>query len=138
MFGFIKNIIAGILSFLTGLFGGKKSNGYYLELKEDNTEVKKPAPKSSNGTKPAPAAPAPAAKQESPKPVATTANGKNGKSAPAPAPEPEKVPVAKATTPAGLTFAPQYLTPASSNGRRRPGANMRSFLDMASQVKTPN
>ena len=36
------------------------------------------------------------------------------------------------------TFAPKYLNPAaSSNGRRRPGPNMNSFLDMARQVKTP-
>lgn len=36
------------------------------------------------------------------------------------------------------TFAPKYLAPsASSNGRRRPGPNMNTFLDMARQVKTP-
>ncbi|MUL37727.1 hypothetical protein [Gloeocapsopsis dulcis] len=36
------------------------------------------------------------------------------------------------------TFAPKYLNPTvSSNGRRRPGPNMNSFLDMARQVKTP-
>jgi len=36
------------------------------------------------------------------------------------------------------TFAPKYLNPAnSSNSRRRPGANMTNFLDMASQVKSP-
>ncbi len=35
------------------------------------------------------------------------------------------------------TFAPKYLAPnGSSNGRRRPGANMSSFLDMARQMKT--
>lgn len=34
------------------------------------------------------------------------------------------------------TFAPKYLNPvASSNSRRRPGANMSNFLDMANQVK---
>jgi hypothetical protein len=36
------------------------------------------------------------------------------------------------------TFAPEYLTPTNSNGRRRPGANMTSFLDMAREVKAPN
>jgi hypothetical protein len=36
------------------------------------------------------------------------------------------------------TFAPDYLLPTNSNGRRRPGANMNSFLDMARQVKTPS
>ena len=34
------------------------------------------------------------------------------------------------------TFAPKYLNPAnSSTSRRRPGANMTNFLDMANQVK---
>lgn len=34
------------------------------------------------------------------------------------------------------TFAPKYLNPATaSSNRRRPGANMSSFLDMANQVK---
>ncbi|MEH1888034.1 MAG: hypothetical protein V7K92_00770 [Nostoc sp.] len=37
------------------------------------------------------------------------------------------------------TFAPKYLAPSasSSNGRRRPGANMSAYLDMARQVKKP-
>lgn len=38
---------------------------------------------------------------------------------------------------ADSTFAPNYLMPSASNTRRRPGANMSSFLDMARQVKTP-
>jgi len=39
--------------------------------------------------------------------------------------------------PTVTTFAPKYLAPnGSSTGRRRPGANMSSFLDMARQVKT--
>nr|MBA2747139.1 hypothetical protein [Tatlockia sp.] len=34
------------------------------------------------------------------------------------------------------TFAPKYLNPVnSSTSRRRPGANMTNFLDMANQVK---
>ncbi|BAT55017.1 hypothetical protein NOS3756_39940 [Nostoc sp. NIES-3756] len=159
MFGFIKNLFAGILSFLTGLIGGKKSGGYYLELKEDTTEEKAPAPSpkaapaapaASNGTKAAVKAEVPPATEKSPVPtpakveaskpakVEASKNGKNGKAAPKPA-EPEKAPVAKTTTPTETTFAPKYLAPSASgsNGRRRPGANMTSFLDMASQVKTP-
>ncbi|MBD2346938.1 hypothetical protein [Anabaena subtropica] len=151
MFGFIKKLIAGILSFLTGLIGGKKSGGYYLELKEDTTEEKAVAPTapttptSSNGTKAAVKAEVPTATEKSPVPTpAKTAkleaskNGKNGKAASAPA-EPVKAPVAKTTTPAETTFAPKYLAPSGSgaNGRRRPGANMSTYLDMASQVKTP-
>ncbi|MBD2486877.1 hypothetical protein [Aulosira sp. FACHB-615] len=143
MFGFIKNLIAGILGFFTGLLGGKKKNGgYYLQLDESGAEVK-PAPKpaespkpaaTSNGTK-ATAAPEPAKK---PAAKAVKAS-QNGKAAPA---EPEKAPataVAAKKEPAITTFAPQYLgTSGAANGRRRPGANMSSFLDMASQVKTPN
>ncbi len=34
-------------------------------------------------------------------------------------------------------FAPKYLIPKNDGMRRRPGANMNSFLDMASKVKAP-
>ncbi|WP_343217859.1 hypothetical protein [Halotia branconii] len=42
--------------------------------------------------------------------------------------------------PKETTFAPKYLAPSAtnSNGRRRPGANMSAYLDMARQVKTPS
>ncbi|MEH2250754.1 hypothetical protein [Nostoc sp.] len=42
--------------------------------------------------------------------------------------------------PTETTFAPKYLAPSttSSNGRRRPGANMSAYLDMARQVKKPS
>ncbi|WP_445636072.1 YtxH domain-containing protein [Nostoc sp. DSM 114161] len=41
--------------------------------------------------------------------------------------------------PTETTFAPKYLAPSAngSNGRRRPGANMNSYLELARQVKTP-
>jgi hypothetical protein len=41
--------------------------------------------------------------------------------------------------PTETTFAPKYLAPSatSSNGRRRPGANMSAYLEMARQIKTP-
>ncbi|MBR8835711.1 MAG: hypothetical protein DSM106950_17265 [Stigonema ocellatum SAG 48.90 = DSM 106950] len=160
MIGFIKNLISGIVNFFSGLFGGKKSS-FYLELKEDaeaaldeaksaasnakkavetaasntkkaaetaasNTKkavesVKETAPAASNGKKTAPA------KVE----LVQTAKGVKA--------EPAKK--AKASTPEQpqeTTFAPKYLIPTNSNGtRRRPGANMSSFLDMARQVKTP-
>ncbi|MBU7585447.1 MAG: hypothetical protein KAF91_21580 [Nostoc sp. TH1S01] len=150
MFGFIKNLIAGILGFFTGLLGGKKKNGgYYLQLDESGAEVKPaPAPQpaeapkpaaTSNGTKATAEAPEPAKK---PAPAAKAVKAKasqNGKAAPT---EPAKAPataVAAKKEPAITTFAPKYLAPSgASNGRRRPGANMSSFLDMASQVKTPN
>lgn len=41
--------------------------------------------------------------------------------------------------PTETTFAPKYLAPSttSTNGRRRPGANMSAYLDMARQIRTP-
>ncbi|AFZ60906.1 hypothetical protein H6G54_22760 [Anabaena cylindrica FACHB-243] len=120
MFGFIKNLIAGILGFITGLFA-KKDNGYYLQLNEEATEAKPVATKAK-----AEPAKATAAKPEA---VATKAKAEPAK-APAVKPEPAKVPDE-------TTFAPKYLVPSSSNGRRRPGANMNTYLDMARQVKTP-
>lgn len=150
MFGFIKNFFGGILGFFGGIFSfGKskkqdksnalktrKGDGYFLELDESQ------APKTDNGSKPA------------------AAKAVKAESAPAPKPEPAKTPAAvataapakvesaKAAAPAATangkselqpepTFAPKYLVSVSNtNGRRRPGANMNSFLDMARQVKT--
>ncbi|MER3435056.1 MAG: hypothetical protein C4288_16970 [Leptolyngbya sp. ERB_1_1] len=37
-----------------------------------------------------------------------------------------------------VSFASEYLVPKPTNSRRRPGANMGAFLDMAKTVKTPN
>ncbi|NDJ17569.1 hypothetical protein GS601_09745 [Myxacorys almedinensis A] len=34
-----------------------------------------------------------------------------------------------------VSFATEYLTPKSTSARRRPGANMRSFIEMAKTVK---
>ncbi|MBE9008046.1 hypothetical protein IQ259_24035 [Fortiea sp. LEGE XX443] len=152
MFGFIKKLITGILGFITGLLPGKKKDGgYYLQLDEsaaEPTPAQKPAAKpaaTSNGTKATAKAPEPELKAapvaepaKKPAPAAKASN--NGKVAPT---EPAKAPAAAVATkkePIETTFAPKYLAPSAStsNGRRRPGANMSSFLDMANQVKTPN
>jgi hypothetical protein len=122
MFGFIKNLIGGILGFITGLFG--KKDGYYLELKEEVGE-----------TKPAVATPAPVAKAAPAKVAAVKETAKPAKATKATTTtttEPAKPAAVKETT-----FAPQYLVPSSSNTRRRPGANMNTYLDMARQVKVP-
>lgn len=113
MFGFIKNLIGGILGFIGGLFG--KKDEYYLELKEEVGE-----------TTPA-AAPAAAVKTEPAQ-------------APTPKAEPAQAAKAEPAKPAVATetnFATKYLMGQSFGGRRRPGANMSSFLDMAGQVKVP-
>jgi hypothetical protein len=142
MFGFLKKLITGILGFITGLLPGKKGNGYYLEL-DESAEQKAPAAKpvspepTVNGTKPAPVV----EKTVTATKVAPAANGK------VPQAEPAKAPAATSNgtkTPAAATqeettFAPKYLVPSASNSeRRRPGANMNSFLDMARQMKPSN
>ncbi len=177
MFDFIKNLFSGILSFLTGLLGGKKSqkdqpsikaatpkpsikaatpkprksNSYFMEL--DETDEKKPveAKQQANGAAAktqAPLAPAQPAKPESaktPEPareaqpvkIELVQTAKGVKAEPA---KPAKALAASANgqNPTETTFAPKYLAPStSSNGRRRPGPNMNSFLDMARQVRNP-
>jgi len=150
MFGFIKNLMAGILSFITGLLPGKKKdNGYFLELDDAKSikpleTVKEAAKEVASNTQKAVETVATEAKKavetvvsDSKKEVETVpsiaAASSNGKKATAPAAS--KV----AKIPAETTFAPQYLAPSatSSNGRRRPGANMTSFLEMARSLKTP-
>jgi DNA polymerase III gamma/tau subunit len=198
MIGVIKKLFSGILSFLFGLFGGKKSEGklpanntksrkskgYFLELDESeeqspangsnpakavaaktsqvvaaaSAKAEKTAAKTSQvvgaltpdkaektepakTSQPAAAAPAKAEKTEAannnqPAPkveLVQTAEGVKAEPS-----KPAKAPAAstngQATT--ETTFAPKYLNPAnSSNGRRRPGPNMNTFLDMARQVK---
>lgn len=158
---FIKNLIAGIVGFITGLFA-KKNDGYFLQLKEEATEavasatakvksatvesVKAAAAKVESATvEPVKAA---AAKVESAKvavakaepakvAVAKAKSAKETAKAKTTKVEPVKVEPVKPPVPTETTFAPKYLIPSSSNGRRRPGANMSSYLDMARQVKTP-
>ena len=188
----IKKLLSGILSFLIGLVGGKKSQeqlpannnkgrkskGYFLELNEseetkpDNGNqpakaeaAKKPEPATANkpakaeaAKKPEPATNKPAKAEAAKKPEPATNKPAKAEAAKktkaseekqaakvelvqtaeglkAQPTKPVKAPAATAET----TFAPKYLAPssASSNGRRRPGANMSNFLDMARQVKTP-
>lgn len=133
MFGFIKNLIGGILGFITGLFR-KKDNSYYLELKEEATETK-PAPVKPVAATVTTSAPAATEKPAKAKP-AKAKSAKATKTEPAKTPAPKAEP-AKPAVPTETTFAPKYLVPTASNVRRRPGANMNVFLDMASQVKTP-
>ncbi|KST62955.1 hypothetical protein [Mastigocoleus testarum] len=155
-----------ILDLVTGILPGKnKDNGYYLELKED--EVKSPAtskvaksqPESSNGVAPV--------KPTAETSVAPDTSASNGNTAEKKEAEPkskkvsikerrkaekakksqsENSPQTTSTAPARTVkpqepvetnFSTKYLMPNSTNGRRRPGANMNSFLEMARTVKTP-
>jgi hypothetical protein len=124
MFGFIKKLIGGIFGFLGGIFSKKED--YYLELKEETGQ--ETAKTESLEFKVTPTEPEPiqATKEPTFNPDQATISK---------TPTPKKEPVkAEATE---TTFAPKYLIPKSSNGRRRPGANMSSFLDMAGKVKVP-
>lgn len=138
----------------------KKGGGYYMELDEAQVAAQKgngskatPAPKTESAPKAAPvAAKAEAAKAEpakaepakvepakvavAPKPEPAKVEAAKAQPAPAPKAAPAKPAVSTASTNGKSTFAPDYLLSlASTNGRRRPGANMNSFLDMARQVK---
>lgn len=158
MFGFIKNLFGGIMAFFGGIFGGSKkskadeavapkakkgSNGFYMELSDakpaepaKSKPVAQAAPVQADAPKPeaVPAAAAPAPKAQS---------AKKAKSEPKPEPAKEPAPVAantngkvKSQPKPVVNFATDYLiSTASSNGRRRPGANMSSFLEMARQMK---
>jgi hypothetical protein len=177
MFGFIKNLISGIMKFITGLFPfKKKSNGYYLELKEDADTVAtekvaqtakaavdkvaqtaKAAAEKITATTEADADKAIENGKQSTQSVAAMQEAKNGTKAPARPAEVEMVQTASGVRvepksekesakaakiikeqPKETTFAPKYLlVPNTANGRRRPGANMNSYLEMARQVKTP-
>ncbi len=135
------NFIKGIFSAIFGIFGGKKegaakakkSKGYFLEL-DDAKGVEAPAQPAAAAATPAPAT----ASQASPRQEkrAALANAAQAQAAPAPAPAaPAPAPAPKKPVPTEVNFATKYLVPANTGGRRRPGANMTSYLSMARQVK---
>lgn len=153
IFSFIKNLFNGIFAFLGGLLGQKqtpaladgeaapkvkknRNSGYFLELDEARSV---PTPEPAKAKKPEPAAPAAVG------PTTVAAATPAPAAAPTPVLTPAPVETSKpAANPLNLpqptvTFAPTYLNQTSSrNGRRRPGANMTYFLDMARKVKTSN
>ncbi|MGB3637958.1 MAG: hypothetical protein WBA39_10350 [Rivularia sp. (in: cyanobacteria)] len=155
------------MKFISGLFGGSKNNGnFFLELKDEPDEPmpkadSKPVEASNNGKKPADTK----LKSEDTvkvkdngnkvKEVASdkveevdidmvqTAKGVEAKAVPVEKKEAQKKAAKKAVTTdkpednKETLFAPKYLIPKNDGMRRRPGANMNSFLDMASKVKAP-
>lgn len=156
----ILDLVAGIIPGMN-----KGNGGYYLELKEDGENSSESSkPKSSNGAKPAkPAKPAETlaekgvvqdtpvsngktAQKEETKPKSKKVSIKERKKAEkAKKSESASSPKAVSTKPAKsvkpqepqeTNFATKYLMPNSTKARRRPGANMNSFLEMARTVKT--
>ena len=144
------------MKFISGILGGNKKNGdFFLELKEQPDEPmpnanSAPVAASNNGAKAAVApvetvkveeAPANEIKETKKKSIKSKKKAKakadvveekaEEKAAPAPAENKVK------EEPKEVNFATKYLIPKNDNMRRRPGANMNSFLDMASKVKTP-
>lgn len=165
LFNLIKNLFSGIFSFLGGLLGGKKSAnklesapktrksaGYFLEW--DGASGTDSSTQPVQEESPVPAAvvekAAPVNSESASKPVEKKSSkrseqlaaAKNGASSDAPiAPVTQEAqPALVASTPSESTsaeFATKYLVPTSNGSRRRPGANMNSYLDMARNIKTP-
>ncbi|MEL6459495.1 MAG: hypothetical protein AAFQ91_14720 [Cyanobacteria bacterium J06621_15] len=147
--------------------GKKDGNGnFFLELKDEPDEPmpktdSKPVEASSNGKKPAATATTqkdtvkvknaddkvtevPANQvQKVDVEMVQTAEGVKAEAVPVEKKEAQKKAAKEAVTTdkpednKETLFAPKYLIPKNDNMRRRPGANMGSFLDMASKVKTP-
>jgi hypothetical protein len=156
---FLKNIVSGLFSFLGGLVGSKKpqeaiaeaapkprkarNSGYFLELDDAKGVGSAATPAQASKQEPAKAEPAKAepVKAEPAKAAVKSKQIKTPVTAePKPAPKPAAANAAlNLPQPTVTTFAPKYLASnGSSNGRRRPGANMSSFLDMARQIKPAN
>jgi outer membrane biosynthesis protein TonB len=132
------------MAFLKNLLGGKKDN---FQVQFDDS----PKPETKPVATAAPEAPAPAPVAEAPAPAKKTktktfrkakqqAAKPEAPSAPAPAPAPAPKPVAKAKPAQPVVeggFATQYMNTGVGEtlSRRRPGANMKGFLEMARKAK---
>jgi hypothetical protein len=154
------NFIKGLFSAIFGIFGGKKKaegaiqpaakkggSGFYLELDEAKGEApaKSAAPAATANGATAEAKPVEAASAKSSRKEKLAALAEGSKPATASTPAPAKAPTATttvATAPKPVekfepetAFASKYLVTNGSNGRRRPGANMSPYLDMARKMK---
>jgi predicted lipid-binding transport protein (Tim44 family) len=154
----IKSIFGGILSFIGGLLGSKKpalasdnapktrkSAGYFLELDEAASApvTRQPDTQKASETQNSAAPVAVAEKPEVTSAPAEQASKKaelavtNGASTAATAVQTAPV-VVVPKEPQSAEFATKYLVPTSNGSRRRPGANMNSYLDMARNMKAGN
>jgi hypothetical protein len=161
LINFIKSLFSGIFGFFGGLLGGKKktealsgseakpaakkgNSGFYLELDDSKggaaAQASSPAPAQTVNGATAEAQPAKSSRKEK---LAALAEGKQPAAAiPAPAKAPTAKPAAAtAPAPKPATFEPEtefatkYLVTNGNNSRRRPGANMSPYLDMARKIK---
>jgi hypothetical protein len=161
MFRLFQNLIRGTLGLLGGILNGvlgvvglkPKKTEYFMEYKGDQGSESNSGQQQS-GIQPSPSPanlPSPSVETQStnaekgstrktkarraePKPEVPVAVGvAETVMVPTPAPQTLNLPTSS------VTFAPTYLNPAANNNgdRRRPGANMGSFLNMARQAKRP-
>lgn len=163
LINFIKSLFSGIFGFFGGLLGGKKksaatagseakptakkgNSGFFLELDEakDGAAAKASSPavaqttpaQTTNGAT-AETTPAKSSRKEK---LAALAQGNQPAATSAPAKAPAATPAAPAPKPAVVfepetAFATKYLVTNGNNSRRRPGANMSPYLDMARKIK---
>ncbi len=139
---------------------GKKNDGFYMQADESKApasvekvavapkatapaaekKVEKVADEAPVETKAAPVAEkAETAAEESPKATKTSIKDKKkakGEKKANPTVELVAIETVAASEPAITNFATDYLIkPSSNSNRRRPGANMKQFMDMARQVE---
>jgi hypothetical protein len=156
LFNLIKNLFSGVVSFVGGIFSKKpqelsaagqpqprkRSSGYFLEYEDANssgTASDKTTTEATQTAKPiAKADPKPTATKSQPAAKVEPATAVQAETLVATKSKTEPQPIANALNlpqPTVTTFAPNYLTPTNSNRRRRPGANMAAYMDMARQVR---
>jgi len=126
-------------------FFGKKNEGFYLQLEDDTNSPKPPAQAKSQPPateKVAKGSVEPVAPTTPPAQSTAKSDVKVDKEAAKVTKKAEqpKAPVVAPAAPAPVitNFATDYLIkPSSTSTRRRPGANMNMFLNMARQAKKP-
>ncbi len=150
----IKSLFSGIFGFIGGLLGGKKADpalnqkkgnsGFYLEMADSAAPAPNSVPMTVSAEAAAKAA-SPAvngAKSSRKEKLAALAKVSESGKAQATAPDSTAVPqpvaaavATKAPEPEERNFATRYLLTSNNGTRRRPGANMSSYLDMARKMK---
>ncbi|OAB58477.1 hypothetical protein AY600_02970 [Phormidium willei BDU 130791] len=125
-----------------------KKTSYFLEIDDkpgqDNGKASETSPKPAQTAK-VEDKPSPQAKAEAPQAETAPKKAAKAKKAPKAQPTSQPTPAKASAQPAAANpqpkpqpkqrkeFATRYLMPNSPTPRRRPGANMKSFLDMAKE-----
>jgi len=139
MFRFIKNLFSGIIAFLTGLFKGGKQQKQAPVLEQANQEQAK-----NDSPQPQPQTTAAANSKPTPGNFFLDADEARGYHSPnggSTSQSQDAQPSAPQPASASALNLPQpkvtsYSDFSNFGDRRRPGANMSSFLEMARKVRT--